>query len=498
MALDTASEPQQDVVRVQEQLLELLRMAGTESPPPRREVAAKPVALAPSAATAATTPAAAKAATATATVTARPPGAGECCSQCGSDTPWGKSSWCPDCGYYPKAGFEGTGITISEDEIRPTLLSILPVWVLPTVLGAVGILVSSVVTRFVFHDDLQRAFVALTQCVVCVGILIFVHCRASFLSMGAGRNWMAFVNPGETWALVMSRMPATKLLVLLLGWSLAGAGSSLLIGLDVEMIAKHVAEEVKGRDKVTFKDIVGALTSVTKKAFKGKNLSMDSIGQLMEATGDLGGNAGPASGDLEGSIGSLAETSKMLTGDKPGGAGGAIKKVASGLNKAGEATTTSTPASRKPTGTKPEVKETFPGSQGTTSKDPASPGESLPGTTPTETVSPETAKAKETVDYWVFGYTTNSNGELRSLLLAIAGESGRMRYAQKLGIDQLSAEDLTKLSEQLKPYRVREPAIPSPYGGKWVNPVVKCRVQHDGLNSDSRPINPMFQSVILP
>ena len=95
----TISDAPYDIARVQEQLLDMLRSAGTE-PPPRE----------PSAVVAATATAAAV------KLTGAPPAAGEDCPQCGSDTPWGRSNWCPECGYFPKAGFAGTGIV--DDEIR--------------------------------------------------------------------------------------------------------------------------------------------------------------------------------------------------------------------------------------------------------------------------------------------------------------------------------------------------------------------------------------------
>ena len=511
MSRDITSDAKHDVIRVQEQLLDLLRSAGQEAPPPRREL---PVVSAASAMVAATATAApAKAPAAAVNITGAPPAAGEDCPKCGSDTPWGRSSWCPDCGYFPKAGFEGTGIVEEDDGPPPTLLSVFPAWVLPTLTAAIGIFISSVITRFVFHDALQRSLVAMTQLLVFTATAFAVHSRASYIAMQTGKGWMAFVNPGETWAMMLGRMPATRRLILLLGCSLSGMGSSFLIGLDVDLVAEEIRKEVKDNPKVTFSDIVGAMTKMTSKAFgdKKKNLAMSAFGNLMQATGQMSGGGGGGSldgEDREGSIGALAGTASIIT-DNPaagggnGGDGGGLESAIGDLGGTASALTQSDPSGSSGGNSKGDSDK----SSGESSSPavvvrstPQTPGSSTPsGTTPTpEAVPPTESKTKGTYDYWIYGYTTNPDGELRSLLLATTAGAGKLRFSQKFGIDELGPEALAKICEQLKPYRTSSAAVTSPYGGKWVKPVTKCRVEHEGLNADSRPINPKFQKVVLP
>lgn len=467
MSRDITSDAPHDVVRVQEQLLEMLRSAGKEAPPPRRE----PPVVAAATAVATVSPPRAPAAQAVAVkLTGAPPAAGEDCPQCGSDTPWGRSSWCPDCGYFPKAGFAGTGVVEEDNGPPPTLLSVIPAWVLPTLVGVIAIFISSVVTRFVFHDPLQRSLVAITQLLVFTAMAFAVHSRASFLAMKTGKSWMAFVNPGETWASVLTRMPSTRSLILLLGCSFSGMGSSFLIGLDVDIVAEAIREEVKNNPKVTFADIVGAMTKMTSKAFGGqkKNLAMSAFGSLINVTGQMSGGGG-GEGGLESANGDLGGTASMLTdGGSSGGSGG-----------------TSGGSSSSSVVTKSVSK-----SAGTSTPSDATP--------PPEDAKPTDSKIKGTYDYWIYGYTTNPNGELRSLLLATIGGTGKLRFSQKLGIEGFSSKQLAQITEQLKPYRANSAAVTSPYGGKWVKPVAKCRVEHEGLNADERPINPKYQKVILP
>ncbi len=505
MSRDVSNDAQHDVVRVQEQLLDMLRMAGTEAPPPRREAPAASIAV-----VAAPVAAPIKAPVAAAASSA-PPLPGEDCPKCGSDTPWGRSNWCPECGYYPKAGFGGTGIVEDDsNEPPPSLLAIIPAWVIPTVVASLAMLIGSIISRFVFNDALLRSLVAITQLLVFAGFTFAVHSRASMLAMKTGRGWMAFVNPGETWALVLGRMPATKTLIMLLGCGLSGMVSSFVIGPDVDLIAEEIAKEVKNRPKVTFSDIVGAMTKMSGKAFGDpkKNLAMKAFGGLIQATGQMsGGGGGAGPDDLEGSIGDLAGMAGIVTansmsgGDSGGGGEGGLENAIGDLGGTASAFTegsssetsggNSSSSTKKPDGLDD-------GKSVLTIRD--GKGPTTPSKTPAnaDNSHPSAELVKGSMDYWIYGYTTNPEGEPRSLLLATTGGSGPLRFSQKLGIDGLSTEELAQISEQLKPYRVKNSAISSPYGGKWVKPVAKCRVDHEGLNADERPINPKFQKVILP
>ena len=473
MSRDTLTEPQNDVVRVQEELLEMLRMAGNEAPPPRREAPMGAQVTSP-------------------TAKAHSP-AVRTCNKCGSEKPWGKSNWCPDCGYYPKTGFGGTGVVEYADEAKPpSLLEILPAWVQPVAIGSACLIVSSIFFRLAFYDALARSFLALAQMGLFAMIVMGTHCRAAYLAIQSGCGWMAFVNPGETWMLMLKKMPTSKTLIVVLGISLTGVCTSFLIGPDPDLIAKQIAKEVKGKPKMTLKDLMGALTSVSKKAFgkdfAGKNFAMATVGKIMRATGSPAGDAA-ADGGLEGAIGSLADTANMMTD-------GAASVEAP---QAGEAPS-ETPK-EEPEATAPSTPQSAPPSP--VAAKPVNPLDPnvKPGETPSSSdgkPEPVVDATKETMDFWIYGYTTNPEGEIRSLLLAKTGGKGSLRYAQKLGLDGMSAEQLEEINAQLKPYRTRSAAIASPYGGKWVKPVAKCRVEHEGLSSDSRPSSPKFQRVVLP
>lgn len=534
MSIDTPNEIRPDVVRVQEELLDMLRAVEQDAPPPRREAPVVPEQAAPEAVVPAPAPSRPKVAPGV------KPGPGEECPKCFSDAPWGNSSWCPECGYFPKAGFDGTGIAVEEEELPADLMSVLPEWVGPLAIGCVGLFVGSITSRFIFGEPLQRALVSVTQLLVCGAVAMAAHLRASYLCVQDGKSLMAVVNLGETWATMLGKAPKSKLLILLLGWGLAGAGSSLLIGMDVNLIAEEIKKEVADRPKVTMKDIMAAMTGITKKAFKGKNV-MGAFGALVNATssggggllgdvgggdgsfegsiGDLagvssivtdmsgpdggGGGGGPMpSGDFEGSIGNLAGVSDGLTGKSGGGGGAGLASMMNSIKEEPNATTSTSVPGTLP-GTLPAGLANVPEIPGLEKVPDLLPGQTevrIPRSSTGKNEGEEKDKSKVagTIDYFIYGYTSNPAGEVRSLLLAAAAGPGKLRYAQKLGLDGLSDEALKKITEDLKPFRSRSAAVSSPYGGKWVKPVVKCRVTHEGINDDTRAINPQFDSLILP
>ncbi|MFO1005895.1 MAG: hypothetical protein U0929_08050 [Planctomycetaceae bacterium] len=490
MSRDSVTESQPDVMRVQEELLEMLRMAGNEAPPPRREVVAPEPAPVVSHAPAKRT-----------------------CAKCGSEKPWGKSNWCPDCGFYPKAGFAGTGVAEAEDDKPPPkLIDILPEWAIPMAVGAGTLFVTSVIFRFVFYDALTRSFVAIAQFLVSAMAVIVVHCRSSYIAVNSGRSWMAFVNPTETWML-MSQMKK-KWLIVVAGVGLVGLATSFLIGPDPEMIVKQIQKDNKGK-KMTFSSLMSSLTGVAKKAFgkdfAGKQFAMQTVGKLISATGKASGGADV--GGFEDALGGLAGKADLFTG-------GSDTQAITDANAA--------PAEPPPTEEETDEEEeseegadaqansaaTPPPTPGKAAKSKSSGGKDTgksavisggaKGTSvglakgPSADDKADSLSDKETLDCWVYGYTANAEGEVRSLLLATKTKTGSLKFFQKLALDSLSDEALKKLNDDLKPFRTKTPAIRSPYVGKWVKPVVGCRVAHDGMNTEERPTNPEFHSLILP
>lgn len=90
-------------------------------------------------------------------------------------------------------------------------------------------------------------------------------------------------------------------------------------------------------------------------------------------------------------------------------------------------------------------------------------------------------------EYIVIGYLTNSSGELRSLLLAETLEqTGAIRFGGKYTISINDPEFINQFQKTLEKYRMRTPAMQTPYIAKWTAPYVYCKIVHNGIAPDGR------------
>ncbi len=93
-------------------------------------------------------------------------------------------------------------------------------------------------------------------------------------------------------------------------------------------------------------------------------------------------------------------------------------------------------------------------------------------------------------DYIIIGYFTNSQGDLRSLLLAEeTEENNRIRMVGKYPINIEDQQFLGALQTQLGSYRIRRPVMPSRYIAKWTAPMIVCKIAHNGSTPDGRFID---------
>jgi hypothetical protein len=88
------------------------------------------------------------------------------------------------------------------------------------------------------------------------------------------------------------------------------------------------------------------------------------------------------------------------------------------------------------------------------------------GTATTSTADPD----EKSIQGVIFGYLTNSSGELRSVLIAEGIDSGRPKFAGQLTSDTFTAAQWSDLETQLPTIRARRPLVGCPFGGSWVLP----------------------------
>lgn len=506
--MSTDSSESTNVLDVQEHLLEMLRSVGKEAPP-RREPTPAPAPAAP-----VTVPAAVEKKPTAPKVRLSKPEAGMDCPKCGSTTPWGKSSWCPECGYYPAAGFEGSGV-VEEEQVK-TLREIIPPWAIPLAIGIVLVLAGCIATRFAYPSPLQRALTALFVLLGTSLVVALTHAAAVMFVMRAdGLGFMAIINVTDTWRRILISSDKTKKYILFMGWGLTGVLSSMLIGLNIDLLADEMLKDMKNKPKPSIGDMIGSFMRITTKALgraKGAGEGgqggtemlkdiMAGVTSGMDDGGGSGGGTGEAA-DLESAMASFSEVAEGVTEESSGGGegGGDLENGITGLVEAGPEPMADPatdlrgqPGEDRNGNGIPDVDEGR--TQVTMLNHPAN------DTSPKST--PATALGKASIEYIVCGYTANPEGEPRSLLLAQKLPSGPLRFVMKLSLDEsaegkMDSEKLTQMAKALEPYRIRNPAVASPYGGKWVNPVVKVILQHDGLTTEKRPRNPKYQSLILP
>ncbi|WP_437185163.1 hypothetical protein SH668x_002260 [Planctomicrobium sp. SH668] len=83
----------------------------------------------------------------------------------------------------------------------------------------------------------------------------------------------------------------------------------------------------------------------------------------------------------------------------------------------------------------------------------------------------------------VFGYLTNSSGDLKSILLA-ERMSNRYRFVAKLSLHQVDEKMISKLQENLNEIRTLKPTLNTRVNAKWVLPIVEVQVLHQGRGAD--------------
>lgn len=487
----TASKGEGTLTQVQEELLLLLngeetapppRAAVVEAPPPPPVPAPSPPAPAPDAGQG-------KAARAAAAGAQEAEAKAEGCPSCGFTGSWGMGSWCPQCGYFPRIGREGDVVEAAapEDELPPTLWSLIPVWIWALLGGAAAIMILGACMPLFLQDPLHRgAAAALT-----LGIGLIAGCfsqvRAFVYAMQTHEQYKfysIFTSPLAIWKGAIRLLPKTRPLFFCAAWGwTATLSAGLFMGLHWPVLLKafqdYMAEvrraealnvrpkesqdKAKGEEKkpgeMSFGEFIGEIGKTLapeeekpKMKFKVKKEKSDKdIDELME---DLVSevpvdmkDSGAEEGNTEDALKKAGDAAK----DAEEAAKGAEAADAAGEGKDGEPGDDADPADEEPAGQR----------------------------------------------CLIIGYTANASGEVRSLLVAVPLKDGKLRFAAKLPLDSLTNRDLAELRKVMSKIRTKSPATACPYGGVWVRPVLQCHVEHDGWTSDGRLRSPHVEELVI-
>ena len=116
------------------------------------------------------------------------------CVKCNSTTPWGSSSWCPDCGYYP-----GVTDVLPQTEVLPEQeeetaivaekTPLLPQWVILAIAIPTTIILLSLGARyyFTFYGG-DRSLFSFIMFLAGIAALLGAHLLTSFKSMQNDSN----------------------------------------------------------------------------------------------------------------------------------------------------------------------------------------------------------------------------------------------------------------------------------------------------------------------
>jgi hypothetical protein len=352
----------------------------------------------------------------------------------------------------------------------------------------------SITVRLAFAGSPVRFWWTLGQ--MAVGLIAFCVAHLMAYMYGAAQSDRvgpldAFIKPIGTWQPVLFSLPNTSKIVCTGTWSLAAIVLAffLIDGINFDALAESHKQEAAQNPKRRTNPMSYVIKSAQMMA-KAQGHATDPQSQpqsLEEALGAFTGEAGVAGGEL----GLLAES----TGDgfhdatgRSGGNGGDMNAYIEQQQRLllGETSFTGTggpsfcPGGSCPPNGKGPVP--FP-------PDAESPGSDRMRLNPLDPSRNDSIVRSESIECVVFGYTTNIQGEPRSLLLA-APEGRHLRFVAKVSFDDVAPEVAPQMTQRFVSLHQRWPVVRSPYGGRWLKPELFCQVEFSGWTLNGRLSDP--------
>jgi len=444
------------------------------------------------------------------------------CDNCGTHEDWGKSTWCPSCGYYPKLGrvvvkdLDQASEQEVEEELTPLdLLTRIPMWIYLVVGGCSSILVMDLIIRFSFSEISFRSDIALTQIVVGFTIFCCAHLRAYFMATHStdGVPFSAlFFAPGKIWKPAAQYLPKATAVFCGGSWGMSSVFLAvLIIGLDwnglftpnpdvnrprfnpVKMFMQFAMSFAQKQQPGQIPTGIDPSSLQPGDGLEGAINSFSSeIGVDMLAGGGGGGGGGAignltgagGGGGLEQSVNGLSQMQDQLPGVN-GATGGPIAPggIFSGPGN-GSLVMPTGPGQAMPNTS--SINQNSPQTISTESetKEPVKPKLTFP-----KSPAPETAiksDLPDRIDYVAYGYTTNAAGDLRAVLLAEMRNGRPYRFASRVHLDATDPAMQKKIEERFEAIRVDRPVVRTPYRARWVKPIVMCHIGYDGKTFDGR------------
>jgi hypothetical protein len=150
------------------------------------------------------------------------------CSNCGSTDPWGGSTWCPQCGFYPSLGkCIDTGSSTTEEPEAVDFWQAVPDWVWVMGGGVVAIAVMTIAVALCLpKESLIRPFWTLTQAGIGLVAVCVAHVSAFLFGVVKSEKLGPvdiMLRPVELWKPSLSMLPQGAWRFWLLAWGLTAA-----------------------------------------------------------------------------------------------------------------------------------------------------------------------------------------------------------------------------------------------------------------------------------
>lgn len=375
---------------------------------------------------------------------------GETCPRCHTTQPWGESSWCPNCAYYPVVDGATGGSSSWADALpepdapeeefddRGALQSI-PLWFWGMLGGVVAITAFSVAVRLMLPDeDSPRGLIALIQLSIGLISMLTAHIVASKNALQNDRRLnlndvaLAWFN---IWQPTIAKLPETCRRVQAMAWGGFAVLTAVTVigGIDYSApFRTHKAPEVKPMK------MIGAVAAAAR-------------AQAAEETPEA---MQEALGDLQSEVAAMQEEAGLNDGQ------GGPKNMEEALNELGN------------------MQEQL---------------EQLEGIDPEAVLAEELAS---TMSCYIYGVVTDKNNTPKAFLFA-ANTKGQDQHVATIKTEDLPREDFRIIAVRLYTAVQKQPEIETDQEAVWVKPIVSCRLAYRGLKENGELNDPEFEAIVV-
>src|SRR5262245_26246611 len=161
------------------------------------------------------------------------------CPMCGNLESWGNSSWCPECGFYPRLGISLGPSVNSRQHIggEPTSGGVswqrIPLWAKILAAGVVAIVAANIAARVAIPKvGSIRPLMAFLELVAGLCVASLMHCAAFFKAAMSNHHFClidSVLHPVETWKPTIHELPCTARRIWLGAWGLTGAVCAVFV-----------------------------------------------------------------------------------------------------------------------------------------------------------------------------------------------------------------------------------------------------------------------------